>query len=170
MGKILLLLFTVVPLVELYLLLALGRLMGFGPTVALVLVTGIVGATLAKHEGLRVVRRWQRDLSEGRVPEDGVLGGLLVFAGGLFLVTPGVLTDAFGLAMLFPPTRHLAVGAIRKRVERGVKSGRVRVQSFDGGQVMSWSSGFGGRQDVIDVEGEDVTPPPPALPPAEREE
>jgi len=160
-GRLLLFLFTVVPLVELYLLLWLGRLMGFWPTVALVLATGIIGASLAKHEGLRVLGNWQRDMAEGRVPKDGALDGLLVFVGGIFLITPGVLTDAFGLAMLIPPIRHLFARFIQSRIEKGVQTGRVRVQTFQGGRSVQWG-GFG--EDVVDVDGHEVPIDRPALP------
>ena len=87
MGK-LFLLFVALPLLDLWVLLQLGRALGFWTTVALVLATGIVGASLARAEGLRVVRDWQRATAEGRLPEEGVLSGALVLAGGLLLVTP----------------------------------------------------------------------------------
>lgn len=162
MGKLLLFAFTVVPLVELYLLLWVGRLVGFWPTVALVLCTGLLGAALAKLEGIRVLTRWQTSLAEGRVPEEGVLDGVLVFIGGLFLITPGVLTDAFGLLMLVPPTRRLFARFIRARIERGVRAGRVHVATFRGGRVVEWSSAAGAGG-VIDVEGEEIPLERPAL-------
>ena len=127
MGKILLLLFTVVPLVELWLLLWIGDRVGFWPTVGIVLATGLVGATLAKAEGLRVVQRWQEATSRGQMPEEGVLGGLLVLVGGVFLITPGVLTDVTGLLLLFPPTRRLVAGFVRRRFERGLQNGAGHV-------------------------------------------
>jgi len=156
MGKLLLLLFTVVPLVELYLLLLLGRLLGFWETVLIVLVTGIVGAWLAKREGLRVFRRWREAIAEGRMPEEGVLGGLLVLVGGVLLVTPGVLTDVVGLLLLFPPTRRLVADRLRRSAERRIQDGTVRVVTFN--QEMGGSPhGVPRRRgDVIDVEGEEV--------------
>lgn len=158
MGKILLLLFTVVPLVELWLLLFIGDHIGFWPTVGIVLATGILGATLAKHEGLRVVQRWHEATARGELPEDGVLGGLLVLVGGIFLITPGVLTDVTGLLLLFPPTRRLVAGFVRRRFERGLSSGAVRVTQVGGAQVFTWGTGMGASgPSVIDVEGADVT-------------
>ncbi len=159
MGKILFLLFTVVPLVELWLLLWIGDRVGFWPTVGIVLATGLVGATLAKHEGLRVVRRWQEATAQGALPEDGVLGGVLILVGGVFLITPGVLTDAAGLLLLVPPTRRFVAGFIRRRFERGLQTGSVRVTEVGGAQVFTWSSGASRAVDrgVIDVEGADVT-------------
>lgn len=161
MGKLLLFLFTVVPLVELYLLLWVGRLLGFGPTVGIVVATGLLGAALAKREGIRVLSKWQAALAEGRVPEEGLLEGVLVFVGGLFLITPGVLTDAFGLLMLIPPTRRLMARFVRSRIEKGVRSGKVRVVTFGGGQVVEWSSAR--DPGVIDVEGHEVPIERPAL-------
>jgi UPF0716 protein FxsA len=150
-GK-LFLLFTVVPFVELYLLLLVGRLIGAVPTLALVIVTGFVGAALARSQGLRVIRRWQVALAQGRVPEEGVLEGLLVLVGGVLLVTPGVLTDVLGLLLLLPSTRVVLADWLRRRIERSVREGTV--------QVWTWGGPVGHPDrapDVIDVEGEDVT-------------
>ncbi len=161
MGKLLLFLFTVVPLVELYLLLWVGRLVGFWPTVGIVLATGLLGAALAKHEGVRVLMRWQSALAEGRVPEEGLLDGVLVFVGGLFLITPGVLTDAFGLLMLIPPTRRFMARLLRSRAEKAVRSGTLHVVTVQGGRRVEWSSA--GQRGVIDVEGHEVPIERPAL-------
>jgi len=158
MGK-LVLLFTIVPLVELYLLLFLGNLMGFWPTVLLVLLTGVVGAWLAKREGLRVFRKYRDALSEGRMPEEGVLGGLLVLVGGVLLVTPGVLTDLTGLALLFPPTRRIIAAHMRARFEKRIRDGSVRVVSFGPDARVDPFGGQRGprrRGDVIDVAGQEV--------------
>lgn len=128
----LLALFIIVPLVEVYLLFGLSHLMGFWATVALVLVTGVLGASLAKREGLRVLGRWQAALAEARMPEEGVLDGLLVLVGGVLLVTPGVLTDLTGLLLLLPPTRKVAAAWLRRRAERSIAAGEAQVFSFGG--------------------------------------
>jgi UPF0716 protein FxsA len=132
-GKYLFLAFTVIPLVELYLLLAMGRQFGFWPTLGSVLLTGLLGTVLARREGVRVLREWQRSLSQGRVPEEGILGGVLVLVGGVLLVAPGVLTDVTGLLLLFPPTRRLVAAGVRRMLERRVASGRLRVTTFQAG-------------------------------------
>ncbi len=126
-GKWLFVLFTVVPLIELYLLIWLGGVLGFLETCAIVLVTGLVGAFLAKREGLRVLRSWQDSLAKAEMPEEGVLGGVLVLVGGVLLVTPGVLTDAFGLSLLFPPTRALIAKFVRARIASGIERGTIHV-------------------------------------------
>jgi UPF0716 protein FxsA len=165
-GKLLFLLFVVVPLAELYLLLVLGSVLGFWPTVAIVLVTGVLGATLAKREGLRVFRKWSDAIAEGRVPEEGVLGGLLVLVGGVLLVTPGVITDVTGLLLLFPPTRRFVAERLRRYAERRVRDGRIRVVSYHVGGMGAPFGGMGvpfgqpmdarpaSEPGVIDVEGE----------------
>lgn len=125
----LLLAFTVIPLIELYLLLALSRVMGVFPTVLLVLLTGVIGASLARAEGLRVLRGFQQAVAAGRVPEDGVVSAVLVLVGGVLLVTPGVLTDACGLLLLIPATRRALSRWVSRRVEAGIANGRIHVVS-----------------------------------------
>ncbi len=151
MGKLLLVVFTVVPLLELYLLVLLGGVMGFGGTVALVLATGLLGAWLAKRAGLQVLRQWRQALAEMRMPEEGVLGGVLVLLGGALLITPGVLTDVVGLLLLIPPTRRLVVQRMRPWVQRKIDQGTVRVVSVgsvEGFGVRTWSSGRRGGAPV----------------------
>ncbi len=102
----LLLLFTVVPAVELYLLLQLGAWLGPGPTFLLVLLTGTAGAWLAKREGLGVLRTLLDELHQGIPPGTRLMEGVLLVVGGLLLVTPGVFTDLVGFALIAPPTRR----------------------------------------------------------------
>jgi UPF0716 protein FxsA len=147
MGK-LFFLFTALPLVDLWVLLHIGRALGFWTTVALVVATGLVGAWLAKAEGVRVLRDWQRAVSEGRLPEEGVLSGALVLAGGLLLVTPGVISDALGLLLLVPPTRRIAAAGLRRWLRRQIEAGRIHVVS---------RGGFRGASPGVD-EPIDVTP------------
>jgi UPF0716 protein FxsA len=154
-GKVLFLLFTIVPIVETWLLVVLGRAMGFWPTVALILLSGMVGAWLAKHEGLRVLRRWQESLAAGRVPEEGVLSAVLVLAGGVLLIAPGVLTDVTGLVLLFPPTRRIIAGWVRRFVERRIERGTIRVVTVTHGAPPRAQP-----RDVIDVAGEEIDSTP----------
>ena len=157
MGK-LLLLFTIVPLVELYLLLLIGDLVGFWPTVGIVLFTGALGAWLAKREGLRVFRKWQAAIAEYRMPEEGVLGGLLVLVGGVLLVTPGILTDITGFLLLFPPTRRFIANVVRSRVEKRISEGSIHVVTYRGGVVTGGPPPRApAPPNVIDVDGEVVS-------------
>ncbi len=127
----LLLLFTLVPLVELYLLIRIGGLIGAGPTILLVLGTGAVGAWLARREGLRSWIAVQRELASGRLPANELLHGLLVVVSGVLLVTPGIFTDAFGLLMLIRPVRTGMIRRVQKRLASRIEAGDVRIWTGD---------------------------------------
>lgn len=131
----LLLLFIVVPLIELYLLLFVGSQIGFWPTVAIVLVTGALGAALAKREGLRVWHSYREALSQGRLPDEGIVGGLLVLLGGALLVTPGMLTDVVGFCLLLPASRHFIANHIRAAIASKLDQGVVQVITHGPGMV-----------------------------------
>ncbi|MBI3267915.1 MAG: FxsA family protein [Planctomycetes bacterium] len=100
------LLFTLVPMLELALLLELGGRVGVLPTVAFVAGAGMLGAWLARRQGVRAVQTVRLEMAAGRMPTDALLDGLLVLVGAVLLITPGVLTDALGLALLLPPVRR----------------------------------------------------------------
>lgn len=130
MAKYLFLAFTVVPLLELYLLIGIGRQVGALPTMGMVLVTGLIGAWLAKREGMRVVRSWRTATAQGRLPEDGILSGALVLVGGVLLITPGVITDVLGFLLLIPVTRRFIAARLRRGLERKMQAGTLRVTHF----------------------------------------
>lgn len=120
----LLLLFSLVPLIELFLLIKVGTLIGPWATVLLVIGTGVLGATLARVQGLRALNRVQAELQAGHMPGEALVDGLLILAAGLVLLTPGILTDLAGFALLTPPGRAAARRALgvlfrRMRVEGG---------------------------------------------------
>jgi UPF0716 protein FxsA len=144
------LLFTVVPLIELYLLIAIGRMLGPGPTIALVLLTGALGAWFARLEGSRVIRRWQEAMARQQIPKDGVIDGFLIFVGGVMLITPGILTDIAGLSMVMPPSRRVIARAVRRWFEGQIATGRVQVYA------PGYNGGAPRRPDVIDIDGEVV--------------
>ncbi len=118
--------FVVIPLVELVILLQVAEWVGLLSTVVLVVATGILGAALARRQGLRAWLAVQDDLAHGRLPGGAVTDGLSVLLGGAFLLTPGILTDIVGFSLLVPTTRRwLAEGAIRvlqRRTSMGVAS------------------------------------------------
>ena len=130
MFKSLFLALVLLPFLDLYVLVALGHEVGFWPIVGLVLASAVVGTWLAREEGLRVLRRWQESVARGLLPEEGLMSGVLVLAGGLLLVMPGVISDVLGLLLLFPPTRRLVARWVRRRLERGMAEGTVRVTTF----------------------------------------
>lgn len=101
------LLFSIVPIIELYLLIRVGKLIGALPTVALLLLISLAGAWLVRSQGFRILRRIQDELATGRLPAAGLLDGALVLLGGLLLLTPGFFTDVIGLLFIAPPTRAI---------------------------------------------------------------
>jgi UPF0716 protein FxsA len=132
------LLFVIVPLVELALLIQMGRLVGFWPTIALVVFTGLTGAWLARMEGLRTIWRLRSDIENGRMPRQAIMDGMAVFAGGALLLTPGIITDLIGFSLLFPATRHAIQKRILARLERSIQEGAVQVK-VSGGEVWTGS-------------------------------
>ncbi len=133
------LLFVIVPLLELALLIQMGQMVGFWPTIALVVFTGVTGAWLARMEGLRTLWRLQDDVANGRVPAQAIMDGMAVFAGGALLLTPGILTDLIGFGLLLPGTRHAIQKRIMARLERHIQEGAVQVR-VAGGEVWTRSS------------------------------
>jgi UPF0716 protein FxsA len=104
---VLLLLFLLVPLLEIYLLIVVGGIIGALPTVALVVLTAVVGAALARVQGLATLQRLQATVARGETPAIEMLEGVLLLIGALLLLTPGFFTDAVGFACLLPPTRRV---------------------------------------------------------------
>lgn len=120
----LLLAFTLVPIVELWLLLRIGAWLGPIPTIALVLLTGAAGATLARREGAHAWSAVQAEAAAGRMPGRELLEAMLVLVAGIVLVTPGVLTDALGLALLVRPIRSRLVRQLEERYRRSLDTPR----------------------------------------------
>lgn len=131
----LLLLFLLTPFVELALLIQVDRLIGFWPTMGLVVATGLAGSYLAKREGLSVWRRFNRRLAEGGLPGRELADGMIILVAGALLITPGVLTDVLGFIGLIPftraPIRRLLIRRLKRKMADGV------VQLHVGGFGMS---------------------------------
>ena len=125
----LILLFTIVPLLELSLLLRIGSWLGAGPTIGLVLGTGFVGAWLARREGVRAWNAVQQQLARGQVPGRELLDAVLVLLAGVVLITPGILTDAVGFALMTRPGRNWVADRIRKRLETSIEAARIADES-----------------------------------------
>lgn len=117
-------LFVIVSLIEVGLFVLSGKYIGVLPTLLIILLTGFFGARLAKKEGLEVWRQAQSQLRMGRIPGDQLLEGLLVFAGGILLITPGYLTDVTGLVLLIPSIRKRLVGRVRRWLKTRLVNGQ----------------------------------------------
>lgn len=130
-------LLLLLPIADLLLLVWLGQRIGFAPTLTLVIGTGVLGTVLGKREGLRVLRSFRQAALEHRMPEEGVLSGVLVLLGAALLLFPGVISDVVGLVLLVPATRRPVAAFLRRRIER-------RIVVFGGPRRA--------RDQVIDVE------------------
>ncbi len=121
----LLLLFVLTPIVELALLIEVGRHIGVVSTIALVLITGVAGAALARSQGMLAFQRLRQGFTQGKSPGDALLDGVLILAGGLLLLTPGILTDLVGFSALLPATRALIRRYLKERIAQRLRSGEV---------------------------------------------
>ncbi|RLB68962.1 MAG: membrane protein FxsA [Deltaproteobacteria bacterium] len=121
----LLILFTLVPIIELYVLLEAGRQIGVGATIGMIFLTGIAGAYLARSQGFNLINRIQADLNQGRVPADQIMDGAIILSGGLLLLTPGFCTDLFGFCLLTPITRQYIKIWLTKWLDRKIQRGEI---------------------------------------------
>lgn len=152
MFALLAVLFLVVPIVELYVIVQVAQGFGILPTLALLVLVSVVGASLLRSQGLGVLRRVNEALAAGRMPGRELVDGVLVVIGGALMLTPGFVTDAVGLALLLPPTRALVRLALVRRWRH-----RITVVSSMGGvgDGMGWPGPGTARRvdvEVVDVE------------------
>ena len=124
------LLFTVVPAVELYLIIKVGQAIGAANTIWLILGTGILGAYYARQQGFRVVSSIQWKMNQGQVPGDDLVNGAMLLVGGALLITPGFITDLAGFSLIFPPTREFIKIAVKRHMERRIREGEIRVHRY----------------------------------------
>ncbi|HKL87800.1 MAG TPA: FxsA family protein [Salinibacter sp.] len=124
----LLLLFLLTAAVELALLIQVDKLIGFGPTIGLIIATGIAGSYLARREGLNTWERLNDRLQSGDLPGKELVDGVIILVAGALLVTPGVFTDVVGFIGLLPPTRALIRKALMRRFQSKMKRGSMQVQ------------------------------------------
>lgn len=137
------LLFLIVPLIELFLFLVIGQRIGIAATFAMVLLTGILGAALAKSQGLRTLNKYRESIAQGRLPHDALIDGVLILIAGALLLTPGFLTDSIGFFLLVPQGRIF----VREKIEASLKKRFTPVTSRP-------ASTKSAAPDVITVEAE----------------
>ena len=123
----LLIIFVFVPVMELYILIEAGRMIGIGATVGLIMLTGVAGAWLARSQGLEILRRIQQETANGQMPAQTLIDGALILVGGLLLLTPGFFTDALGFSFLVPITRELWRKGLSAWLEKQVRQGPVTI-------------------------------------------
>jgi UPF0716 protein FxsA len=122
------LLFIGLPLLELYILIKIGSHLGAFTTIALIIFSGVLGLLLARFEGLRTLHQIRQNLSQGIVPAEEMVDSVLIFVGGVLFVVPGVITDFAALVLLIPFTRTIFKRWLRRRFDRAVERGNVRLR------------------------------------------
>ena len=139
-------LFIFLPMIELYLLIMLGSRVGAMPTIGLIVLTGVLGATLARQQGLSILSKIQREMASGKPPTNELVEGALIVVGGIVLLTPGIVTDIFGFSLLIPPIRK----AISQRLTNSFAKKVSKATGFS--QMKNGFSSFRkDSDDVIDV-------------------
>jgi len=119
--------FTIIPVLEIYILIKLGTYLGALNTVIIVILTGILGAYLARLEGLQTMRKVREALGRGEMPAESMLDALLILVAGIVLLTPGLLTDIAGLLMLIPQTRLLFKRWLRKKFDEWAQGQQIHI-------------------------------------------
>ena len=127
--SLLLILFITVPIVEMYLLIKIGSVIGALPTIGLVVLTAMVGVALLRQQGLATLRRVRTALDRGELPANEMLEGIALLVGGALLLTPGFVTDGLGLVCLIPTTRRTLVRAAASRVVTTTESGNTTAKT-----------------------------------------
>jgi UPF0716 protein FxsA len=123
----LLFIFICIPAIELYVLLQIHHLIGTFPTIALILLTGVAGAYLARTQGVAILRRIAAELNAGRLPGGELLDGAMVLVGGVLLLTPGFCTDLLGFLFLAPWSRAGLKKIIRRLLQRMIERGEIHI-------------------------------------------
>ncbi len=129
-------LFTALPVLEIFLLMRVGSAFGATTAIGLCLLTGFVGATLARSQGARAVQRMQETVARGMMPAREILDGVMILVAGVFLLTPGFVTDTIGLLLLFPPVRALLRAYLTRRFAARLQAGAWQSR----GQGATWAT------------------------------
>ena len=119
------LLFTVIPFIELALLIKIGTMIGLFETILIIVITGMAGALMVRSAGIECLFRIQKNMDSGIIPTDDLFSGLLILVAGAFLLTPGLITDAAGFVLLIPVSRELVKKFLKKYVKLKVEQTRL---------------------------------------------
>ncbi len=122
--------FTLIPVVEIYLLIKIGSVFGSFNTVLLVVATGFFGAWLARMEGMNTLLKVRQSLEQGAMPAEDLLDALIIFVAGVVLITPGLLTDLLGLLLLWPVTRNAFKRFLRQKLDELNARGSINITRF----------------------------------------
>ena len=119
--------FTLIPMIELYLLIQVGSVIGGFNTILLVIISGFLGAWLARMEGMNTLVRVRTNMQQGIMPTEDLLDGLIILIAGIVLITPGLLTDAMGLTLLWPVSRNAFKRFLRKKFDEWASNNTIDI-------------------------------------------
>ena len=122
--------FTLIPMIELYLLLQLGSIIGGVQTLLIVIATGFFGAWLARMEGMNTMLKVRSSMQQGHMPAEELIDALIIFAAGVVLITPGLMTDCAGLLLLWPPSRNRFKSFLRKKFQEMTHDGTIDITHY----------------------------------------
>ncbi|QJT08607.1 FxsA family protein [Oceanidesulfovibrio marinus] len=122
--------FTLIPLLELYLLITVGSYIGAAATILIVILTGAVGAWLARMQGVSTMLTIRERLNSGQMPAEEMIDAALILVAGLLLLTPGLITDVCGLTLLIPPARNAFKRLLRRKFDTWIRQGHIEIHRF----------------------------------------
>lgn len=143
-------LFTLVPVVELWLLIRVGSIIGLFPTIGVVILTGFIGAWMARIQGISVISELNTSVAQGKMPGRELVNAVLVFVGGALLLTPGFITDVLGFSMIMPGTRDIISAFLMSYFSKRVQNGSMGFSYYSSGEPQRKSRFDDGK--VIDAE------------------
>jgi UPF0716 protein FxsA len=123
-------LFIAIPVVELYILIEVGKKIGSLTTIGIIILTGILGTYLIKSQGFMILRKIQNDLNEGIMPGDSLIQGAIILLGGVLLLTPGFITDITGFIFLIPAGRKIVKKYLWKWLKGKIKEDNIYFREF----------------------------------------
>ncbi|MDM5312989.1 FxsA family protein [Peribacillus frigoritolerans] len=115
------------PVVEIIVLLLSGNLIGFWPTLFLIAATGLIGAYLAKRQGMETWKKAQEQIRYGMMPGNEIIDGICIFIGAALLLSPGLISDIMGLILVYPPTRNLLKPIVIRFIMNRMNKGKVTI-------------------------------------------
>ena len=124
------LLFTLIPVLEIYFLVEIGRAIGVIDTILLVFLTGFVGAWLAHRQGLQALFQVRMNLQQGIMPAEEIIDAMLILVAGLVLLTPGLITDFAGILLLIPACRQTFKRYLRRKFDEWLATNEVHLTRF----------------------------------------
>ncbi|MGG4265616.1 FxsA family protein [Peribacillus simplex] len=125
--KYFLLFIIAMPVIEIIVLLLSGNMIGFWPTLFLIVATGLIGVYLAKRQGMETWKRAQEQIRYGMMPGNEIIDGICIFIGALLLLSPGLISDIMGLLLVFPPTRNLLKPVVIRFIMNRMNKGKVTI-------------------------------------------